>query len=107
MAWLSANRMWEAFGTWALMHASYGGADFGECRARIDRIGEAPCVDVWQREWSALADRLGEEGDASAAEGHVVSAREAYVRAATYHRTAHTPFAPAAVLTKPSAAMED
>ena len=91
MAWLSANPMWEAFGTRALMHASYGGADFGECRATIDRIGEALCVDVWHREWSALADRLGEEGDASAAEGHVVSAREAYVRAATYHRTAYTP----------------
>ena len=40
MAWLSANPMWHAFGTRALMHASYGGADFGERRATIDRLSE-------------------------------------------------------------------
>ena len=60
MAWLSADAGCEAFGARALMHASYGGADFGECRATIDRIGEAPCVDARHRQWSALADRLSE-----------------------------------------------
>ena len=91
MAWLSANPMWEAFGTRALMHATYGGADFGECRDD-DRIGSAtaPDLDAWHREWSALADRLGDDGDASAASTVVMwsAARQAYVRAATYHRTA-------------------
>jgi hypothetical protein len=42
MAWLSANPTWEAFGSRALMHATYAGADFGDCHATIDRIGEAP-----------------------------------------------------------------
>lgn len=91
MAWLSDNPMWEAFGARALMHAAYGGSDFGECRVTIDRIGEGHDVDAWAREWSALAVRLVDEADASATAGHAVSAREAYVRAATYHRTAYAP----------------
>jgi hypothetical protein len=83
--------MWEAFGARALFTASYGGADFGECRQTVDRIGDGMDHDAWHREWTALAMRLGDEGDASATAGHDVSAREAHARAATYHRTAYQP----------------
>ncbi|MDO8186057.1 alpha/beta fold hydrolase [Conexibacter sp. JD483] len=92
MAWLSENEMWEAFGARTLMHAAYGGSDFGECRATIDRIGDALDRDAWAREWSATATALRDQADASAAAGHEVSAREAYLRAATYFRTAYAPF---------------
>jgi pimeloyl-ACP methyl ester carboxylesterase len=90
MAWLSENEMWEAFGTRALFHATYGGADFGECQQAVQRVG-AGTVDDWHREWSATADALVEAGGASAAAGHRVSAREAYLRASTYYRTAYYP----------------
>lgn len=92
MPWLSDNGMWEAFGTRTLMHATYGGADFGECRVTVDRIGEALDRDAWAREWSATAATLRDQADASATAGHDVSAREAYLRAATYFRTSYAPF---------------
>lgn len=92
MPWLSEIGMWEAFGARTLMHAAYGGSDFGECRATLDRIGEALDREAWAREWSATAAALREQADASAAAGHVVSAREAYLRAATYFRTSYAPF---------------
>src|SRR5947209_3410147 len=90
VAWLSENPMWEAFGTRALMLATYGGADFGECRRTVERVGDRG-TDAWHDEWVARADGLGALADASAAAGHRVSAREAYLRAAAYFRTAYMP----------------
>jgi hypothetical protein len=82
--------MYEAFGTRALLLATYGGADFGECAVTVGRVGDGG-VDVWHREWLATADGLREAGDASAAAGHRVSAREAYLRATAYYRAAYMP----------------
>lgn len=87
---LSKDPMYEAFGQRALFQATYGGADFGECTTTIERIG-AGVLDDWYREWVATADRLAEIGDESAAAGHTVSAREAYVRASTYYHAAYFP----------------
>lgn len=92
MAWLSENGMWEAFGARTLMHSAYGGSDFGEVRTTVDRVGEALDRDAWAREWSATATAVLDQADASATAGHAVSAREGYVRAATYFRTAYAPF---------------
>jgi alpha-beta hydrolase superfamily lysophospholipase len=92
MPWLSENTMWEAFGARTLMHSAYGGSDFGECRATLDRIGEALDRGSWAREWNATATTLRDQADAAATAGHEVSAREAYLRAATYFRTAYAPF---------------
>ncbi len=90
MPWLSDNPLYEEFGTRALFMATYGGADFGECAQTMARIGDGD-FDAWHREWSATADGLVEAADASAAAGHPVSAREAYVRATTYYRTSYYP----------------
>jgi pimeloyl-ACP methyl ester carboxylesterase len=87
---LSDNAMYEAFGERALFQATYGGADFGECMSTVERIGDGS-IDDWHREWVATADRVAGIGDQSAAAGHAVSAREAYVRASTYYRTAYFP----------------
>jgi hypothetical protein len=46
MPWLSDDRMWEVFGTRGLFQASYGAADFGECRLAVDRVG-AGGADDW------------------------------------------------------------
>jgi pimeloyl-ACP methyl ester carboxylesterase len=88
--WLSDNPMWEAFGSRALFNATYGGADFGECRQTIERIGDGG-VDDWHREWTATADALVDGADVSAKAGRGVSAREAYVRATTYYRAGYWP----------------
>ncbi|HUZ27626.1 MAG TPA: alpha/beta fold hydrolase [Solirubrobacteraceae bacterium] len=90
MAWLSDNSLFEALGTRALFLAPYGGADLGECRQAVRRVGGGG-VDEWHREWTATADWLVEAGDSSFARGHVVSAREAYLRSATYYRVAYAP----------------
>ena len=87
---LSDNPMWEAFGNRALVLAIDRGADFGECVTTVGRVG-AGTVDDWYREWVATADRIAAIGDASAAAGHRVSAREAYYRACNYYRSAYFP----------------
>jgi pimeloyl-ACP methyl ester carboxylesterase len=84
MPWLSDDRMWEVFGTRGLFQASYGAADFGECRLAVDRVG-AGGADDWCREWAALADGLVETADADAAAGRPASARDGYLRATTYY----------------------
>ena len=82
--------MWEVFGTRGLFQASYGAADFGECRLAVDRVG-AGGADDWYREWAALADGLVETADADAAAGRPASARDGYLRATTYYRVAYLP----------------
>jgi len=90
MPWLSDDRMWEVFGTRGLFQASYGAADFGECRLAVDRVG-AGGADDWYREWAALADGLVETADADAEAGRPASARDGYLRATTYYRVAYLP----------------
>jgi pimeloyl-ACP methyl ester carboxylesterase len=90
MPWLSDNPFYENFAARTLWSASYGGADFGECAQAMQRIGGGD-VAAWHREWTATADRLVAEAERSAAAGHRVSAREAYLRAATYYRTGYWP----------------
>jgi alpha-beta hydrolase superfamily lysophospholipase len=66
----------------------YGGADIGECLSTAGRIPEGN-DDRWYQEWMATADRVSAEARASEAAGHLVSAREGYLRAASYYRTAY------------------
>ena len=74
---LSDYAMWDAFGVRALMFALDRGADFGECVTTVSRVPDGD-VDGWHREWVATGDRIAATGDASAAAGYRVSAREAY-----------------------------
>jgi pimeloyl-ACP methyl ester carboxylesterase len=66
------------------------GAAPGEALAAIRTI--MPGDDAaWHQAWSAMADRLAGEAQASASRGHKVSAREAYLRAGTYYGIAYRP----------------
>jgi alpha-beta hydrolase superfamily lysophospholipase len=67
--------------------APYGGADLGEIIATARAIGKGD-DDSWLREWRATAQRVHSLADACLAGGHRVSAREAYLRASNYYRTA-------------------
>jgi hypothetical protein len=67
---------------------STGGADIGECVTTLERVGNGS-ADDWYREWVATADRLTTAATLSEDNGPVVSAREAYFRAATYYHVAY------------------
>jgi pimeloyl-ACP methyl ester carboxylesterase len=83
--------LFETFAERALSMQTHGpGAEYGECLATSARI-TAGDVASWHREWVATANRLASQADESAARGHDVSAREAYLRAATYYRTSYFP----------------
>jgi alpha-beta hydrolase superfamily lysophospholipase len=65
----------------------YGGALFGEVMAIANRIKSGD-YDSWYDAYSAFADRLVEEADGQARKGHRISARDNYLRASTYYRSA-------------------
>jgi pimeloyl-ACP methyl ester carboxylesterase len=67
--------------------ANYGGADLGEVVATAGRIPEGDET-AWHREWKATAERAEAAGRESLHKGHIVSAREALLRASNYYRTA-------------------
>jgi dienelactone hydrolase len=62
-------------------------ADVGECFAAAATIQDGD-YDGWFETFSALAERLRASAAASAAAGYTVSAREAFLRAATYYAAA-------------------
>ncbi|MGC1928215.1 MAG: alpha/beta hydrolase [Candidatus Nitrosopolaris sp.] len=65
----------------------YEGADIGECLSTAYRIKEGD-FESWYTEWYGTADRVCKYGDECLSLGHKVSAREAYLRASSYYRTA-------------------
>ncbi|MBD0746678.1 S9 family peptidase [Streptomyces sp. CBMA152] len=67
--------------------ANYGGADVGEVVATARNIGEGD-EEAWLREWKNTAERVHAIGTRAQADGHLVSAREALLRASNYYRTA-------------------
>lgn len=89
MTVVSTDPLFEAQATRTLVHALHGGADFGECFTTMQRVAPGD-TGAWAREWTATAERVAAIGDACAARGHRVSAAQAWLRAANYHRTAYT-----------------
>src|SRR5262249_39817462 len=71
----------------ALGQAYERAADVGECFAAAAAISDGN-YDSWFDTFSELAERIHGEAEASAAAGHVISAREAHLRAATYYAQA-------------------
>lgn len=67
--------------------SAYACADIGECLTTAYRIQEGD-FESWYREWYATAERLEAVAEGCLAEGRRVSAREAYLRAMNYYRTA-------------------
>ncbi len=64
-----------------------GGADLIESLETGARITEGD-PESWYREWLETAERLRGIADRAVAAGHMVSAKEAYLRASNYYRTA-------------------
>lgn len=87
---LSTDPFFDEQAMRTLVHTQFGGADFGECMVTMQRVPPGDAA-AWHREWLATADRVAAIGDACAAAGHRVSAREAYLRASNYYRTSYVP----------------
>jgi pimeloyl-ACP methyl ester carboxylesterase len=70
----------------AIGASSYGASDFGEVMATVNRIPSGG-DEAWYAEWNATAERVFAEAQAQHAAGHLVSARDGYLRASNYFRT--------------------
>jgi alpha-beta hydrolase superfamily lysophospholipase len=66
-------------------HTYFGASDLGECLTTASRIQEGD-FDSWQQEWIKTADRLYIEANQAEEKGHIISARENYLRASNYYR---------------------
>ncbi|MFI5666277.1 alpha/beta hydrolase family protein [Streptomyces sp. NPDC051704] len=71
----------------SMSHIAYGGADFGEVVSTGERITEGD-YDSWYVEWMATADRVSQEAEKALASGHRISARDGFLRASNYYRSA-------------------
>ncbi|GGV50207.1 dipeptidyl aminopeptidase [Kitasatospora herbaricolor] len=71
----------------SMSHIAYGGADFGEVVATGERITEGDYAS-WYTEWLATADRVSGQAGKALAAGHRVSARDGFLRASNYYRSA-------------------
>ncbi|MEU7058187.1 hypothetical protein [Streptomyces sp. NPDC046197] len=72
-------------------HVAYGGADFGEVVATSRRNTEGD-YGSWYEEWPATANRVAGEAQRALEAGHPVSARDGFLRASNYYRSAeHVP----------------
>ena len=68
-------------------YAPYGGADLGECLVTASQIRQGD-FESWYEHWSKMAVRVHALADSALQQGKRVSAREAYLRASNYYRTA-------------------
>ncbi|MFJ3798227.1 alpha/beta fold hydrolase [Streptomyces sp. NPDC090088] len=71
----------------SMSHIAYGGADFGEVVSTGERITEGD-YDSWYTEWAATADRVSAEAQKALETDHKVSARDGFLRASNYYRSA-------------------
>lgn len=71
----------------ALDTVFYGGADVGECFSTARRISDGDEA-TWRTEWYRTAERVFGLAEASLSAGHRMSARQAFLRAVTYFRSA-------------------
>jgi hypothetical protein len=80
----------EAFKFETLRAAGFAGdagADIGEVIVTTAQIPEGD-EDAWTAAWRSTAERVAERGEASLEVGDHVSAREAFLRASSYYRSA-------------------
>ena len=63
-------------------------SDIGECLATARRIEQSD-YDSWYDQWSATAEKTQQAAETLKAAGHAMSAREAYLRACEYYRSAY------------------
>ncbi|AKG34874.1 alpha/beta hydrolase family protein [Paenibacillus durus] len=71
----------------SLNYYNYQGAEIGEVQVVASNITEGD-FGSWYKEWYAMAEKVRELANQSLRGNHVVSAKEAFLRASNYYRTA-------------------
>lgn len=71
----------------ALMVASTGGADVGECLKAAALIRDND-EESWVREWANIAEKAAQEADRYMRSGQTINARHAFLRASNYYSAA-------------------
>ena len=82
-SWFFKDPGWEFSVRIALGATYHQAADVGEILATVRRIPEGD-AETWFTEWSATADRLASEAEASERQGRSESAAARWLRSATY-----------------------
>ena len=70
-----------------LMVAGTGGAEINECLMAGEKIKEND-TESWVREWVTIAEQVNHTAEQAMLSGQTVTARQAYLRASNYYRTA-------------------
>jgi pimeloyl-ACP methyl ester carboxylesterase len=71
----------------AISETYYKGADIGECLSTAYRIKESD-FESWHNEWLKTAKRIHNYAQECLKNGHIVSAKEAFLRSSNYYRVA-------------------
>ena len=81
------NHAWEMTILRLVSESRYGGSDVSEVdrTVRLLREGDEEC---WLRQWHSLAERIEFLAREPEAAGHFATARDRYLRASNYDRTA-------------------
>lgn len=70
-----------------LMVAGTGGAELNECLLAAERIKDKN-EESWVREWASMAEKVSQAAEQAMQSGQAITARQAYMRASNYYRTA-------------------
>ena len=90
MGLLFKDDLHDEFGTWPLGYIPFGGADFGEVRAVAAAVGDGD-DEAFCDAWCAAGDRLADEAADDEAAGRHASARDGWLRAASFYGASYHP----------------
>lgn len=81
------NPIVDAYFAGVLAYSTRGGADLGEVYAAAGRISQYD-TEAWVREFAGMGDKVAAMADDALAKGHLVTARDRYLRAFALERAA-------------------
>src|SRR6266498_1970227 len=81
------NKEMDFYLSWFLGYTTHGGAQYGECMQAASLIEDGD-PQSWVAAWRQMAKHVEALAMSTLDDGHLVSAREAYLRAFTYYRAA-------------------
>ena len=81
------NPIVDAYFAAVLAYSTRGGADLGEVYAAAGRISQYD-TEAWVREFTQMGDKVAAMADQALAKGHLVTARDRYLRAFAHERAA-------------------
>lgn len=87
MKFFFKNPIVDAYFAGVLAYSTRGGADLGEVYAAAGRISQYD-TEAWVREFTSIGDKVAAMADEALAKGHLVTARDRYLRAFAHERAA-------------------